>query len=113
VIVVLIASLKKCSNEFLQCFNFSSNIREIFKFHNSKNEITCLRGIKCIAMITIFVTHMGMYRVLNRDTNNEESYYLFKKSLKFLLPSFAYFIEAFFIIKGILLTRSLMKSMKE
>lgn len=65
-------------------------------------------------MIILFFSHIIVYRKLHRDTDWETSYkndmeYNWKNMFVIGAPV----VEVFFVIKGIVMTRSTMKSMKE
>jgi peptidoglycan/LPS O-acetylase OafA/YrhL len=103
-------SLKSQSTfvNYLQCFSLSRNFKSLTNLSTDKSTIGCMNGIKVLATAAITYFHYFMLRMAYPFKDSSESYGIINESLYYTFSmSFAVYIEAFFIMSGLLLGRSL------
>jgi hypothetical protein len=114
-VIVILSSTRIFKNDFIRCFDVINNVKKIFRLETDENEITCINGIRSLAMAMIVFWHTIYLRMSNRDTTNSGSYMKFVESWKPIFPITlgGVALEAFFVMSAILLTRNIFSDIKK
>lgn len=108
-------SLKSSSAiiQYLQCFSLIRNFKSLMNLTNDSSTITCMNGMKVISTAGIIYIHYFLLRIAYPFKDSQESEKIINESLLYPFSmSFVVYIEAFFVMSGVLLGKSLRNSEK-
>ncbi|KAL7646951.1 UNVERIFIED_CONTAM: hypothetical protein RMT77_002208 [Armadillidium vulgare] len=105
---------RKLILEKLRCFSATKSFKSTFKYRrNNERSITCLHGIRVIAMIWIMICHQGVNDLKFAINNTHVFKFQSEKYIAQLLFNAYQVAEIFFCISGIVLSYRLFPAILE
>ncbi|XP_043578459.1 nose resistant to fluoxetine protein 6-like isoform X2 [Bombus pyrosoma] len=99
-------------SQYLLCFSFLTNVKEIFKPEKSGDNLRVFYGLKTLTMVWIILGHVLFY-ALHVLSNKWLVYIQAENLLMQVISNFTFSVDAFFFMSGFLLSYTFLKERRK
>jgi peptidoglycan/LPS O-acetylase OafA/YrhL len=102
-------------NEFIVSFSFYTNGKNYFCLEQKKSTevITCLNGIRALSILAIIFLHSFFYRIVTPFLDEKYCNEWLKTNFAATVLTLNIFVDTFFVMSGLLMTKSMLKELDE